>query len=146
MINGGKIAELRKRRRLTQVQLAELIGISGTHLSHVENNKANMSFEILEATAQALEVAVKDLLEDDALSQRIESDSIVFEYGEGKEKIHCVIPATPEGYAFLNEHIALAGNRDTSDMFKALHEVWLKATDENKRRILDAAKAIIAQN
>jgi transcriptional regulator with XRE-family HTH domain len=45
---------LRERAGLTQVELAELTGISNTHISNVENGRRLYSLELLETVTTAL--------------------------------------------------------------------------------------------
>jgi transcriptional regulator with XRE-family HTH domain len=52
---GNRIAQLRDDRGLTQKQLADKAGISGTFLSEVENGKRNISMGKLLAIADALD-------------------------------------------------------------------------------------------
>ncbi len=56
-----KIAQLRKKRNLTQEKLAELIDVGREHLSKVETNKRRFSIEKLVIIANVLEVQVRDL-------------------------------------------------------------------------------------
>lgn len=49
---------------LTQEQLAEKVGISVTHMSHVETGNTKMSLGVFVAIVQALEVHADDLLFD----------------------------------------------------------------------------------
>lgn len=49
---------------LTQEQLAEKVGISVTHMSHVETGNTKMSLGVFVAIVQVLEVHADDLLFD----------------------------------------------------------------------------------
>lgn len=55
-----------KKRRaalaLTQAELAELTGIAASHLSYIEQGKANPTLEVLEDLAEGLQTTVVDLL------------------------------------------------------------------------------------
>ena len=57
---GLNIAYQRKLKKFTQLQLAELIGISRTHLSNIEapNMVTPISLEVLFNIADALEIPV----------------------------------------------------------------------------------------
>ena len=58
---GQKIQLLRKKRRLTQDQFAELIGIDPKNVSKIENGNNYPSPETLTAIAHALEVDIYEL-------------------------------------------------------------------------------------
>ncbi|WP_213974945.1 helix-turn-helix domain-containing protein [Tepidanaerobacter acetatoxydans] len=63
-----KIKKARKKVGLTQLQLAKKVGINREYLSRIENNHSNPSLELLREIANALEVSVKDLIEDEIVS------------------------------------------------------------------------------
>lgn len=60
---GLNIAYQRKLKKLTQIQLAELIGISRTHMSNIEapNMITPISLEVIFNIADALEISVDTL-------------------------------------------------------------------------------------
>lgn len=58
----NKIAELRKERGIKQTQLADLLCVNVTYLYRVETQQANMSIDLLIATARILDVSVDDLI------------------------------------------------------------------------------------
>ena len=62
---GLNIAYYRKKKGYTQEQLAELIGISRTHMSNIEAPKGNksLSLDVLFKIADALDVQVEKLFE-----------------------------------------------------------------------------------
>lgn len=72
MTLGEKIRELRKRKNLTQQQLAEMAGIDDTYLSKIENDRLEYtpSIRTILDLAKALEVDELELL---ALAQKIPS-------------------------------------------------------------------------
>ena len=61
---GERIYESRKRRKLTQSDLAEMVGISNTYLSHIENGSKNMSMDTFIDIVNALGVTADELLID----------------------------------------------------------------------------------
>ena len=61
---GERIYEARKRRKLTQSDLAEMAGISNTYLSHIENGSKNMSMDTFIDIVNALGVTADELLID----------------------------------------------------------------------------------
>ena len=60
---GRKIKEFRKRKKLTQAQLAELVQVDDKHISCIESGKNFPSPELIERFANALEIEPKDLFE-----------------------------------------------------------------------------------
>lgn len=61
---GQKIRKYRKLQGLSQEQLAEQIGISVTHMSHIETGNTKLSLSVFVAIAKALNVQTDDLLSD----------------------------------------------------------------------------------
>ena len=58
----NRIAELRKERGIKQTQLADLLCVNVTYLYRVETQQANMSIDLLIATARILDVSISDLI------------------------------------------------------------------------------------
>ena len=59
---GQRIAQLRKAQNLTQVQLAEKLGIAQQTMAHYEGGSLRISVALLKAVAGTLDVSVEDLL------------------------------------------------------------------------------------
>ena len=59
---GQRIRKCRKAQQLSQEELAEKIGISTTHMSHIETGNTKLSLPVLVALADELEVRTDDLL------------------------------------------------------------------------------------
>lgn len=59
---GQKIRMLRTQERLSQVQLADSLGISARYLSEIEAGKRNLSFGILCAISNYLAIPLHELL------------------------------------------------------------------------------------
>lgn len=63
MLDGAKLRCLREDRGFTQETLAELVGISREHLSHLECGKSNNVFlKLAVRLSMALDVDVNDLI------------------------------------------------------------------------------------
>ena len=56
------IRKYRKAKHLSQEQLAELVDISVTHMSHIETGNTKLSLQVLVDLARVLEVQTDDLL------------------------------------------------------------------------------------
>ena len=61
---GLKIKELRKERGLSQEKLAHLAEIDRTYLPSIEKGERNVSIEIVERLANALNIKIKDLFDE----------------------------------------------------------------------------------
>ena len=61
---GQRIRKNRKARNLSQEDLADMIGISVTHMSHIETGNTKLSLPVLVDLAKAFEVRTDDLLFD----------------------------------------------------------------------------------
>lgn len=59
---GGRIREYRLKAGMTQDNLAEKIGMSTVHISHVENGYTSVSMDCFLDVCNALEVTPNDLL------------------------------------------------------------------------------------
>lgn len=60
---GLNVVYYRKKKRLSQTQLAELVDIHRTYVSAIELGKVSVSFDVLFKLAQVLEVPVSNLFE-----------------------------------------------------------------------------------
>lgn len=60
---GLNVVYYRKKKRLSQTQLAELADIHRTYVSAIELGKVSVSFDVLFRLAQVLEVPVSKLFE-----------------------------------------------------------------------------------
>lgn len=61
---GQNIRKFRKAQGVSQEELAEKIGISVTHMSHIETGNTKLSLPVFVDIASALDVQTDDLLND----------------------------------------------------------------------------------
>lgn len=59
---GQKLRAVRKDKGISQERLAELAGLHRTYVSSVERGERNVSIETIEKLANALKVAMPDLM------------------------------------------------------------------------------------
>ncbi len=59
---GQQIRKFRKARGFSQEQLAEMVDISVTHMSHIETGNTKLSLPVFVAISNALNVRADDLL------------------------------------------------------------------------------------
>ena len=62
---GNRIREARKQMNLSQCQLSELLDISPSHMSDIENGKTNIGLDIFMRLTEALRVSADWLLQTD---------------------------------------------------------------------------------
>lgn len=62
---GQRIRRIRKAHKLSQEELAEKVGISTTHMSHIETGNTNLSLPVFVDIAEALDVQTDSLLYDE---------------------------------------------------------------------------------
>ncbi len=61
---GKGIAGLRRKRGFTQQELAQKCGIHRSYLSGVERGKDNISFDVMNRIAEALQISMAELFKD----------------------------------------------------------------------------------
>lgn len=73
---GQKIRKIRKAHGLSQEELAEKVGISTPHMSHIETGNTKLSLPVFVDIAVALEVRTDDLLDDPVSTTSTSLDEI----------------------------------------------------------------------
>lgn len=63
---GERLAELRKQRGLTQVELGETLGVSQRMMAYYENDADNLPLDLLPKLADALGIDIEGLFEHEA--------------------------------------------------------------------------------
>ena len=71
---GEKIKEIRKSRKITQAELAELINVDSKYISRIETSNASPSLEVVHNIAEALNVQEKDLFDTSCMKTKEELD------------------------------------------------------------------------
>ncbi len=61
---GQRIRRIRKAKGYSQEQLSEMVGISVTHMSHIETGNTKLSLEVFFNIVNALECTADELLFD----------------------------------------------------------------------------------
>ena len=74
---GQKIRKYRKAEGLSQEELAERIGISVTHMSHIETGNTKLSLPFFVEIANVLDVQTDDLLKDSPHGKSIATDELL---------------------------------------------------------------------
>ena len=60
---GKKVKEIRLKCKLSQGDLAKILGLHPTYISGIERGVRNMSLKNIDKLAKALKVSVKDLVD-----------------------------------------------------------------------------------
>ena len=60
---GLNVVFYRKRRKMTQLQLAELVGIAPSHISAIELGNVGVSFDVIFKLCEVLGVSPKELFD-----------------------------------------------------------------------------------
>lgn len=75
-----KIKKIRKEKKISQAELAEIAGINPNHLSRLETDKFSPTIPVLKKMANALEVSIDYLLDEeteDIPDVKIENKSLL---------------------------------------------------------------------
>ncbi|MFQ3845077.1 helix-turn-helix transcriptional regulator [Staphylococcus pseudoxylosus] len=65
MTFGENLKKIRKDMKLTQVEMANRIGISQGYLADIEHNRKNVSLAVVLRIAEGLGISVNKLINDD---------------------------------------------------------------------------------
>jgi transcriptional regulator with XRE-family HTH domain len=130
---GSRIREIREKRGMTQDQLADAISISKGFLSEVENNKRNVSSQILLRIAKALGASVDFLLQGKSRKAN-EGIPVVIppELSKAAEDLNLSFSQTLELLDAHNSIIARRSNKqkqsftvdDWKNLYKAIKRVY----------------------
>lgn len=85
---GQRIRRIRKAHKLSQEELAEKVGISTTHMSHIETGNTKLSLPVFVDIAEALEVQTDSLLYDeprDSVSTAMSDIAAILEECDAKQ-------------------------------------------------------------
>lgn len=58
---GSNLREIRKKRKMSQVILAEEAGLNRTYIGEIERGEKNMSLNTMSKLAKALKIEITDL-------------------------------------------------------------------------------------
>ena len=95
---GQRIRKIRKARGISQEQLAEQIGISTTHMSHIETGNTKLSLPVFVDLSTTLEVRSDELLYGSTPTER----------GAAVESILCILDSCTTKEIKIIEEILIA--------------------------------------
>lgn len=100
---GGVIKNARVKKGISQEQLAEMLGVTPTHVKHMESGRRKPSVEILFAISDKLNMSLDSLLVDECNSKQKIVEEISFKLESCDEKELKIISDIIN--AFLNSHL-----------------------------------------
>lgn len=80
---GQRIRQIWKARGLSQDQLAEQVGISTVHVSHIENANTKLSLPVFVRLTEVLQVPADELLQGAAPALRQQTEEDILRLLEG---------------------------------------------------------------
>lgn len=80
---GKRVREVRKRRNLSQIELAELADVSETYISYIECGKKKASLSILISIANVLDVSLDELLVGNQITKSFDYHTEIHEIISG---------------------------------------------------------------
>ncbi len=111
------IKKLMSVNKITAKKLAEIVGVSPTHISYILNNKREPSIELLGKIANALGVSIDEIFQDKA-SNDLSSLSEISLNNEKQKQINTVAAhleeknLTPQKLKLLNDYIDILFNEE----------------------------------
>jgi transcriptional regulator with XRE-family HTH domain len=113
---GERIREIREKRGMTQENLAEAAGLSKSFLSEVENDKSDISSQILLRIANELGASM-DYLLDGKVKEALEREPVVIPsaLSDYAEKMNLTYGQTRELLDAHNSVIARRSSRSTKE-------------------------------
>ena len=100
-IIGKNIARIRKEKKLSQNQLAYLADIDRTYIGYIENAKYNVTLIKLQQIAEALDVSINELVNDQI---KLPHQAAILSPKNFIEKINSLMPGIREYQKLADEH------------------------------------------
>ena len=137
---GDNIRAQRKKRKLTQVQLGEKIGVQGATVTRYENGVIVPNYDIIKSIAKALDTPVGELLDDDALAD--EEFTIFKQFQDYLDEIGLELLAdeNPEQYQIVSAERDTIAVEYRATLLQNFMEIMKKA-DEFKDDYITASLA-----
>jgi transcriptional regulator with XRE-family HTH domain len=108
---GSRVRELRRRKGITQVALAQQLGVTQRGISYYENEADNPSMDVIERIATALGVSKRLLIEDD--DQQVANEPLPIRSLQQKMKVVPKLP--PEDQRYLVRTIEMLAQKHGMD-------------------------------
>jgi transcriptional regulator with XRE-family HTH domain len=93
---GARVRELRKRKGITQVELAKALGVTQRGVSYYENETDNPSMDVIEKIARALGITKRLLIEYD--EQPLANELMPIRSLQQKMRVVPKLPAEDQRY------------------------------------------------
>lgn len=121
---GGKLKTLREFRRLKQEAVADMLGISPSAYSRIEQNRGKLTVELAQQLADILEVSLTDLISsDNPIISFTYQDSVTVEnspgyinhrYENSKDALDLMVKAKDDEIQSLKEQVRHLQNQVNS--------------------------------
>lgn len=98
MFPDNRIREWRKKAKLTQAELGELVGLHQTQIGNLENGGRNLTLDWARRIARVLNVTVADLLDDKDNPDRLsdEERALIHDFRAADEQQQAMIRRVAE--------------------------------------------------
>ena len=105
-ITGATIKKLREARGLTQLQLADKIGVTAKAVSKWETAKGLPDISLIEPLGRALGVSVMELMSGNTVTNKNASSNILLSklYPEGNAEVRMQLRGRGYLYIYCNRH------------------------------------------
>ena len=139
MTIGKSIAELRKNRRMTQEQLAEILGVSSQTISKWENEVTMPDIMLLPVIAGCFDITVDELYNGKKLTEKRQT----VDYDDIPEMLYdTVIDLTQRGWVDMTEGKDIEAEKAKMKSYLAENRQVKTATFSNKRGAVIATSEI----
>lgn len=104
---GQRIRKYRKSNHYSQEELAEKVGISATHMSHIETGNTKLSLSVLVDLAKTLDVCTDELIFSESINNKNKKMENICAMLEGcsPQQISIISDIVKATIASMNKHL-----------------------------------------
>lgn len=129
---GDNIKELMKIKKITSKEIADITGVTPTHISYILNNKRQPSLDLVEKIAEILKVSVNELFDNINDNSKVTKEN-------NYNSIEKDLPVVPEEFADPKEARAYV------DKHQIFGSEGFDADRLDDKEILEFANALLEQ-
>ncbi|AWI04049.1 helix-turn-helix domain-containing protein [Clostridium drakei] len=134
MTLGQRIRSIRKKHKLSILDLKNITGLSKSTISEIENDKSNPTTDTLSKIAKALNVNIEEFFREDLVEEQID---IPKEYSDkfkvtkrDKDQYKEFLKKEAQGF-FMNDEF---DEEDKKEILDIMNEIFWEAKALNKRK------------